>query len=491
MKKRKTIFILFMMLAVFMLVEKESQVFAEETDYQGAEEIQQETEVISPEELDLGDYEDTMEVGEKQLLSVTVLPLDATEQKISYSSGNAAVADINGMGRITALSAGTTVITVSCGTLKQELQLTVREREAETEETKAAVTAIEVADHENELEVGKTMTLSATILPSEAEQKISYASNNTGVATVSSTGEIKGIAPGTVHIILTAGGYTRTVELTVKVKTEAIELNQTYVVLKPGEAVQMTASVVPKNASQSVSWHSSDREIAEISDGGKITAKKTGNTTIIVSNSEISNAVTVIVNEKGNKEISEPVVQESEDEEMSENEKKLIGLLESEERAVVQTEEYPYITKRMLKKLYETKKQIEIAGKGYKIILSGKDIVNYENELCTEMKLEKGKGELEFYVNQGENLPEEITLEIEGSREYRYIYLYNQSKEKQEKVLAGDVEKLKIQTAGKYKLTQDKIEGITVKKAALGIGGVIIAGLAGCYIGVKKRYWFW
>lgn len=55
------------------------------------------------------------------------------------------------MGRITALSAGTTVITVSCGTLKQELQLTVREKEAETEETKAAVTAIEVADHENEL----------------------------------------------------------------------------------------------------------------------------------------------------------------------------------------------------------------------------------------------------------------------------------------------------------------------------------------------------
>lgn len=90
------------------------------------------------------------------------------------------------------------------------------------------------------------MTLSATILPSEAEQKISYASNNTGIATVSSTGEIKGIAPETVHIILTAGGYTRTVELTVKVKTEAIELNQTYVVLKPGEAVQMTASVVPK-----------------------------------------------------------------------------------------------------------------------------------------------------------------------------------------------------------------------------------------------------
>lgn len=70
------------------------------------EKKEQETETIKATELDLGDYQTEMAVGDKQLLTVTVLPLNATEQNIIYKSDNTKVAEINGMGRITAKAVG-------------------------------------------------------------------------------------------------------------------------------------------------------------------------------------------------------------------------------------------------------------------------------------------------------------------------------------------------------------------------------------------------
>ncbi|MDA3892699.1 MAG: Ig-like domain-containing protein [Salinivirgaceae bacterium] len=52
-------------------------------------------------------------VGETQSLSVTVSPSDATNQTVSYSSNNTAVATVNSSGLITAVSAGSTTISVT------------------------------------------------------------------------------------------------------------------------------------------------------------------------------------------------------------------------------------------------------------------------------------------------------------------------------------------------------------------------------------------
>lgn len=76
---------------------------------------------IAVREIDLGECQSQMVVGEKQLLSITVLPVDATDQNITCSSSNPKVAKINGMGRITALKAGITEIVVSCGEFQKKL----------------------------------------------------------------------------------------------------------------------------------------------------------------------------------------------------------------------------------------------------------------------------------------------------------------------------------------------------------------------------------
>ena len=68
--------------------EESTEITSEETNTE---------ELIKVEELDLGDYMTEMIVGDKQLLVVTVLPMDVSEAKLSYDSSNAEVATVNGM----------------------------------------------------------------------------------------------------------------------------------------------------------------------------------------------------------------------------------------------------------------------------------------------------------------------------------------------------------------------------------------------------------
>ena len=77
--------------------------------------------------------------GEKQLLSVSILPVGAMGRKISYSSSDQSVASVNGFGRIHALSEGTTNITVKCGEKENSFQLTVKKKKSVT---------IEISDYE-------------------------------------------------------------------------------------------------------------------------------------------------------------------------------------------------------------------------------------------------------------------------------------------------------------------------------------------------------
>ena len=191
--------------------------------------------VVYANELDFGDYSDTMIVGQKQLLTVTVLPVTTTDKSCSYLSEHQEVASVNGLGRITALSAGSTYITVSCGVIKSGFMLTVTDEQEQASQTKpnqiqtTAVTEIELADYNDELYVDKTLNLAATVLPTDAtNSQITYKTSNEDIATVSSTGVVKGITPGDVTITLRAGSIVKEIQLHVKVSTVQIKLNSSY-----------------------------------------------------------------------------------------------------------------------------------------------------------------------------------------------------------------------------------------------------------------------
>ncbi len=98
-----------------------------------------------------------------------------------------------------------------------------------TDET-VAVTSVSLATTEINLGKGNTYALSATVSPSNATNKaVTWSSSNTAVATVSSSGVVKGIAPGQATITATTkdGGHKATCSVTVSgdVYTITYDLN--------------------------------------------------------------------------------------------------------------------------------------------------------------------------------------------------------------------------------------------------------------------------
>lgn len=344
------------------------------------------------------------------------------------------------------------------------------------------VSDIEISDHEDEVEVGNTLNLTATVLPATAtDSTVIFRSSDTNIATVNSGGEVKGISKGSVTIYVSAGSITKEVNLTVKVKTTGIKINKDYLVLKQGEIFKLSVSVSLAEADQGISFKSTDSSVATVSDGGVVTAKSTGTATIIVSNGDLSNAVSVIVNKNSDTDIINPQntessTQEVESQTFDEN---------------INASEVGMIDTQMLYELYTSGKSMKVTGDGYSMIIDGKKIVNYNNELDTDIKLKKANGHTEFELNNGKYLCGEITIHIDDISG-KYLYLYNNVKHKYEPVSTQNMDELKLSTPGKYMITTEKIsESSKAVRYILIIGGCLILVGSVVYVVMKRRYWFW
>lgn len=426
-------------------------------------------------DLDLGDYSKVMKKGETQVLSVTPLPLNATENTVTYASSNTKVATINSMGRITALKVGKTTITVSCDGITKSLAIQVKKKTAD----EIPVKKIEIADHEKSLEVDKTLTLTATVLPSDAtKSNVTYRSSNSSVATVSSTGEVKGIRKGKVTIYVTAGKVTKKIPLKVIVATQVIALNNEYLVLKPSETYQLRAEVTPAEAEQAVTYQSGDSSVASVTGNGLVTAKKTGSTSILVSNGDYSISVSVIVNQTSKETANAGTAKEK---------KKIIKTYDK----IIDSSKASKIDSEFLQELYQNKEVLKIIGNGYVIEIDGKEIVNFNNEFYTDISLVQKEQEIYFTLNQGKLLCGAVTLYLDESQG-KYLYLKNPAKDRYQLVKSGDLSVLRLTTGGEYQITNKKRHTRMAYIKYIVIVGILIS-FVGVVINIvtKKKYWFW
>lgn len=426
-------------------------------------------------DFDLGDFPSELEVGTSQVLSVTVIPESVTEQTITYESSDTDIATVNGIGRVTAKKTGNVKITVSCANKKKNLKLKVVKAKSD----EVPVTDIDIADCEEELEVDKTMSLSVTVLPSDAtDSTVTYKSSNESVAMVSASGEVKGIAQGDVTITVSAGSVTKEVPLKVKVATAKIELDTTYLVLQPGESHQLSAKVLPAEANQAISYESLATDVVSITGAGVVTAKKCGTGSILVKNSDTSTAVTVIVN-AGSTEIPPEEVQSIiEEEPIYEN--------------TVTVDKCPVITTDMLQYYYENNENLVVDGFDYTIKILGEDIQNWENELYTKLELRDEPEGYSFLLNEGKRICGKITLEFEENTVFgKYVYLYNDSKDKYELLQGEDSTLLTLDKEGKYLITNQALKDGSRNWIFIVCALLVLVVLMVVYILKKKKYWFW
>ncbi len=154
--------------------------------------------------------------GETLTLSAMVTPTDADDQTVTWETSDATVATIED-GMVTALAPGTVTITAKAGSRKATCVVTVNKRYV-------PVTEIILNYTELTLEVGESVTLTATVLPENADKKtVVWKSSDTKVASYSRK-KVKAIAEGTA--VISAETADLTVYCTVTVVAEGSGIDQ-------------------------------------------------------------------------------------------------------------------------------------------------------------------------------------------------------------------------------------------------------------------------
>ena len=136
-----------------------------------------------------------------------------------------------------------------------------------------------------ELEIGKTLQLSATVTPTGATNKdITWSSSNPSVASISAAGLVTALSEGTTTITAAADGKKGECNVSVvkaAIAVTEVKLDKTELTLYEGEEETLTTTVLPDDATdKTIVWTSSDNSIATVESGkvkavGKGTAKIT------------------------------------------------------------------------------------------------------------------------------------------------------------------------------------------------------------------------
>lgn len=228
-------------------------------------------------------------IGETVQITATVIPSDATDKNILWSSANPSVATVSNGGLVTAVAEGSTEITASAGGKKASCKVTVSKKVVE-------VSSVELSKTELSLAKGASETLIATVNPADATNKtIIWDSRDASVASVDGDGKVTALAGGTTVITAMASGKVASCTVTVSVPVESLSLDQTSVTLAENESITLTATVGPADATdKTVTWSSSNPAIATVEDG-KVTAIKEGSATITAKAGEKSATCQVTV----------------------------------------------------------------------------------------------------------------------------------------------------------------------------------------------------
>ena len=234
--------------------------------------------------LDTTKTELTIVKGTKLILTATVLPEDATDPKITWSSSNEKVATVKD-GMITAIADGETTITAKAGEKEARCKVTVG----------TPVTSITLDKTELPIIKGNTATLTVTVLPEDAtDPTVTWSSSDEKIATVNG-GVITAIADGEATITAKAGEKEATCKVTVSTPVTSIALDKTELPIIKGNTATLTATVLPEDATDpTVTWSSSDEKVATVKDG-VVTAVGDGEATITAKAGEKEASCKILV----------------------------------------------------------------------------------------------------------------------------------------------------------------------------------------------------
>ncbi len=236
--------------------------------------IQATAAAVAPTAVKLNPASVTLGVGETKTAAVVFTPSNATSTK-SWKSSSTAIATVDSTGKIKAVKVGSATITMTTGNKRTATcKVTVKDAPKTVKLSATAAT----------LSVGMTKTLSASYTPSTAAGKKTWASDNTKVATVDSSGKVTAKGVGTANI--TAVSYNKMKSPACKITVKAAPTSATLKAFKIGVGGTYTPPVTlaPAGTVATKTWKSSNTSVATVNaTSGLVTAKKAGTTTLTVT----------------------------------------------------------------------------------------------------------------------------------------------------------------------------------------------------------------
>jgi len=290
-----------------------------------------------------------LEEGSTTKLMATILPENATNKIVTWSSSDSNVATVDGIGNVTGQKAGIAIITAKAlngvyktcqievtnkeeividptiETLKSSNSKTIKSTYSSnktveipstpqginvgsiTGQTKVVSkkqTGIVLKQKDCTVPVGTSLQLNATT--STANKNITWSSSNSSIATVNKNGLVKGIKVGKVAITAKASNNEKaTCIIRVNIPPKSISLNKTSLIINKGSRSTLTVNFNPTNtSSKEVNWKSSNPNVVSVSNAtttnGMITiiAKAKGTATITATHKYGKTATCkIIVNE--------------------------------------------------------------------------------------------------------------------------------------------------------------------------------------------------
>ncbi len=173
---------------------------------------------IEVEKIEISSDKTTINKGEIIELNTKVIPEDATNKSITFSSSNPKVLTVSSSGKVTGISSGKATITAKANNgVNAEIEITVY----------SPVTDILLSTNTVRVQKDGNFKINAEVLPEDADNKnIEYKSENELIAKVNNTGIITGISEGTTRVIVSAedGKISKNIEVEVTRKLQEGEI---------------------------------------------------------------------------------------------------------------------------------------------------------------------------------------------------------------------------------------------------------------------------
>ncbi|HSQ29801.1 MAG TPA: Ig-like domain-containing protein [Gemmatimonadaceae bacterium] len=217
-----------------------------------------------------------------------------TGRVVTWSSSNTSVVIVDASGIASAVGAGTATVSATCEGVTGTAPVTV---------SIITVASVTVTPSPASVSTGGTVTLTATVKDASGNvltgQIVAWSTSNPGIATVSSTGVVTGVAAGTVTITASSGGKSGTSTVTVTtapVGSVTVSPSSTTIII--GQSTTLTATVKDINGntvSRAVTWSSSNTAKATVNSSGVVTSVDTGKVTITATSEGVSGTASVTI----------------------------------------------------------------------------------------------------------------------------------------------------------------------------------------------------